>query len=123
MIKSCDKKFCGKAVRRNKDIKIPMVLSSYFGRHFGGSFVFLATVRPLDMRNFQRQVRPLDMSGSFDMFCKVSNSGIGYRRALIGYLEIGDNLGSFKTSCYWTNCFGVLKRVEFRIILSILNNG
>ncbi|CAB4388053.1 unnamed protein product [Rhizophagus irregularis] len=54
-------------------------------------------------------------------------TGIGilkcYRRALIGYLEIGDNLGSFKTSCYWTNCFGVLKRVEFRIILSILNNG
>ncbi|CAB4444151.1 unnamed protein product [Rhizophagus irregularis] len=23
-----------------------------------------------------------------------------YRRALVGYLEIGDNLGSFKTSCY-----------------------
>ncbi|CAB5377469.1 unnamed protein product [Rhizophagus irregularis] len=40
------------------------------------------------------------MSRPFDMFCKVSNSGIGYRRALVGYLEIGDNLGSFKTSCY-----------------------
>ncbi|CAB5375026.1 unnamed protein product [Rhizophagus irregularis] len=79
----------------------------------GGSFVFLATVRPLDMRNFQRQVRPLDGIGILKC----------YRRALIGYLEIGDNLGSFKTSCYWTNCFGVLKRVEFRIILSILNNG
>ncbi|CAG8664315.1 15837_t:CDS:2, partial [Rhizophagus irregularis] len=26
----------------------------------------------------------------FYRFCKVSNSGIGYRRALVGYLEIGD---------------------------------
>ncbi|PKY42193.1 hypothetical protein RhiirA4_455949 [Rhizophagus irregularis] len=40
-------------IGRGRDIRIPMVLSSYFGRHFGGSFVFL-------------------------VFCKVSNSRIGY---------------------------------------------
>ncbi|GET58665.1 hypothetical protein GLOIN_2v1475533 [Rhizophagus irregularis DAOM 181602=DAOM 197198] len=59
-------------IGKGRDIRIPMVLSSYFGRHFGkvsylflpsfnkwfltihfflflgGSFVFLVTIRPLD---------------------------------------------------------------------------
>ncbi|UZO01764.1 uncharacterized protein OCT59_020275 [Rhizophagus irregularis] len=62
-----------------------MVLSSYFGRHFGGS---------CDDQAFGRMKFP--MTGQAFGF---SNSRIGigilkcYRKALIGYLEIGDDLG------------------------------
>ncbi|CAB5379056.1 unnamed protein product [Rhizophagus irregularis] len=41
----------------------------------------------------------------FYRFCKVLNSGIGYRRALIGTWRFETNLSFYKTSCYWTDCF------------------
>ncbi|CAB4487998.1 uncharacterized protein OCT59_018915 [Rhizophagus irregularis] len=61
----------------------------------GSSFVFLVTVRPLDAfdLNFSvvfRRARPLDGIGILKC----------YRRTLIGYLEIGDDLGFLKPSCY-----------------------
>ncbi|CAB4402570.1 unnamed protein product [Rhizophagus irregularis] len=103
--------------------RIPMVLSSYFRRHFGGSFVFLVMLTIVSFSFFVfRQVRPLDV------FCKVLNSGIGYwNLEMKGFNWVP---GDWRQSRLLQNFlllgrlfFGVLKRVEFRIILSILNNG
>ncbi|CAB5186426.1 unnamed protein product [Rhizophagus irregularis] len=115
-------------IGRGRDIRILMVLSSYFGRHFGGSFVFHAvngqafgcvkfpmTGQAFGCVKFSKKSGYKNLKCSLITknyftcftyrFCKISNSRIGYwnleMKGFDGYLEIGDELSFFKTSCYW----------------------
>ncbi|POG72567.1 hypothetical protein GLOIN_2v1840444 [Rhizophagus irregularis DAOM 181602=DAOM 197198] len=65
-------------IGRGRDIRILMVLSSYFGRHLA----FLAKGQAFGHVKFSTvgfyiSILLFQMSGPFDMFCKVLNSGIG----------------------------------------------
>ncbi|PKB93541.1 hypothetical protein RhiirA5_440997 [Rhizophagus irregularis] len=77
---------------------------------FGGSFVFLASCLFLEERIQELKMLPHREKLFTYRFCKVSNSGIGYRRALID-LRRSQLLQTFLLLDRLL--FEVLKRVEF----------
>ncbi|CAB4444136.1 unnamed protein product [Rhizophagus irregularis] len=103
-----------------------MVLSSYFGRYFGGSFAFFVLgLWTHEISNdgsglwtceiFNGSTFPYHEKLFTYRFCKDSYGGIGYRRALIGYLaEDWRRSRLLQTFLLLDRLFfGVLKQVEF----------